>query len=357
MALVLVVDDSDTDRLYTRTILKAKGYDVIEALNGAEALVQVKQRPQAILLDVVMPIMDGFETLRALQADADAAYIPTLLMTSRDSSEDAVEGLRLGAHDFLQKPVDPTELEARVGAACRVATLYAQLRTRNEDLEMFARHAAHDIKSPLTVIRGYVQMLAGEWGPMTDDRRSDAAEKATLAVERTINLVSDTLALARQGTDAEAGAIADPAIVVKAVLDAAELQNTDIDVEGEWEPVAISPSALEAIVRNLIENASHYGRSDDGRLRLRIDSARVGPRVTIRLEDHGPGIDPSDADRIFEPFQRGDDAFSANPRSTGVGLAIVRRAAERWGGSVSLERGEAGGARFVVAIPAPPNLG
>ena len=139
-ATVLVADDSATVRALVRVELEASGYVVLEAEDGQSALTAAQAQPlDAILLDIEMPVMDGTQTIAALRADPATHDLPVVFLSSRSSGEDVVAALRLGAHDYLRKPLEPGELLARVHAAVEVSRLRAELRRRTEDLDRLSR--------------------------------------------------------------------------------------------------------------------------------------------------------------------------------------------------------------------------
>ena len=139
-ARVLVADDSATVRALVRLELEAAGYAVVEAEDGQQALEAARAGGlRAVLLDVEMPVLDGHATIAELKRDSRTAEVPVVFPTSRGTSEDVVEALRLGAHDYLRKPPEPAELLARVAAAIRVSGLREELRRRTEDLDRMSR--------------------------------------------------------------------------------------------------------------------------------------------------------------------------------------------------------------------------
>jgi diguanylate cyclase (GGDEF)-like protein len=139
-ARVLVADDSLVIRSVLRKQLEEYGHEVVEARDGVEALASVRARaPDIILLDVEMPNLDGHQVLAELQRDPVLAEIPVVFLTGRSTTADVVEGLRLGAHDYLAKPFEPAELLARVSAALRVKRLQDELRVRNAELDTLSR--------------------------------------------------------------------------------------------------------------------------------------------------------------------------------------------------------------------------
>jgi diguanylate cyclase (GGDEF)-like protein len=137
---ILVAEDSKVVRAVLRSHLEEQGYAVIEAEDGNAALDSCRTAaPDAVLLDIEMPGLDGYQVLAALKADPDLRDLPVVFLTGRTSTEDVVEGLRLGAHDYLKKPFEASELIARVSAAVRVKTLQDELRKSNVELSLISR--------------------------------------------------------------------------------------------------------------------------------------------------------------------------------------------------------------------------
>ena len=138
--VVLLVEDSAAIRALVRRMLVAGGHTVVEAARGADALAACReQQPDVVLLDVEMPEMSGWDVLAAMKADPALSDVPVVFLTGRSDTADMVDGLRLGAHDYLRKPCEPTELLARVQAAARVKRLQDELRQRNQELDLISR--------------------------------------------------------------------------------------------------------------------------------------------------------------------------------------------------------------------------
>jgi two-component system cell cycle response regulator len=142
---ILLAEDSGVIRAMVRKVLEAAGYSVVEAANGQLALeLCIESRPDVALLDVEMPVLDGRQLLLRLKSDPNLSHIPVIFLTSRTSTAEIVEGLRIGAHDYLRKPFEPAELIARVSAALRVARLQQELSKQNAVLSLLS------ITDPLT---------------------------------------------------------------------------------------------------------------------------------------------------------------------------------------------------------------
>jgi len=138
--LVLVAEDSLVIRALLREQLLADGYQVMEATDGEQALGMLRATPpDVVLLDIEMPVIGGFQVLAELKEDPQLRDIPVVFLTARDRTEDLVQALELGAHDYLRKPFESSELTARVRAAMRVKALQDELRVRNAELETMSR--------------------------------------------------------------------------------------------------------------------------------------------------------------------------------------------------------------------------
>jgi diguanylate cyclase (GGDEF)-like protein len=137
---ILIADDSMVVRAVLRRQLEADGHTVVEAVDGEEAIAACREyRPDVILLDVEMPVLDGHATLARLKSDPALKDIPVVFLTGRVDTADVVTGLRLGAHDYLRKPFEANELVARVSAALRTKALQDELRARNAELDRVSR--------------------------------------------------------------------------------------------------------------------------------------------------------------------------------------------------------------------------
>lgn len=347
---VLVIDDTATVRATMGALLRRRGYQAILAADAEEGMRLAKEcGPDVILLDIVMPVTDGIEMLQQLKLDADLAHIPVVFLSQKSSIDDIVRGLSLGGHDYLTKPAQPEEVVARVASAARVKQAADEVRARNDDLEAFSLRASHDLKSPLTVIRQAAGLLGNP--KLKEDMRAQMLEMIERNVQRADRLINDLLALARTSKPDGVAVVPDPEERVKDIVATLGAPDATIDVTGEWDAISMAASDFTSVMTNLIDNASHYGRSDDGALRLNVNARKLEFDLEIELSDRGRGVDPEDQAHIFEPFYRAADSTERNPLSSGVGLALVKRQVERNGGSIVLTSAAGEGARFTLRVP------
>jgi signal transduction histidine kinase len=352
--VILVADDDPRLRRLLRRIL-AEEFEVLEAADGAEAVtLTLAHRPSVVLLDLEMPELDGHGALLRIRAEPGLRTTPVLIVTgAATGGEDAADCLRDGAHDFVRKPFEEAELLARVRAAYRHKAFEDELRRRNDELETFASQAAHDLKSPLAGIMLITEVLAHpRLGDNEDLRRQIQDDIRTLA-ERGTQLVTDLLAVARQDwtSDLLLSSRVDAEGLVWSILEEAKLLDADVQVAGDWAKVRIPEGELRSVLTNLIGNASHYGRDDDGHLDLTVTASRLSGHLAVTVMDRGRGIPAPVADRVFDPFVTAADSLDRNPASTGLGLALVKRTVERRGGSVELVEGLSRGTAFRITVP------
>jgi two-component system sensor histidine kinase/response regulator len=357
--LVLLADHSPEGRDVLREALEAHGYALAEAEDGEQALAVAEEtRPDVILLDLDAPALHGREVLASLAQHRDLSTVPVVVLTAITDVDAVVDLLSHGAHDYLTKPFAPADLVARVSAALRIKQVNDELRRRNTQLSAFAWRASHDLKSPLAVIRGVAETLVLQGSRLDPPTRDDLLNRAARAADQAAKMVDDLLSLAKAGaapaTDPEL--TPDPEAVVRAAVDTLGVADADLHLAGsDWAPVAVPAPDLATIVARLVENAAWYGRSADGVLRLSLTAAVVLDTLELSVEDQGPGVAPGDVPHVFEPFHRGAGASARNPHATGIGLAVVRRILDRWGGRIELSSPPDRGATFRVVLPLGKN--
>ena len=361
--LVLVVDDEVRNRALLEELLTMRGFAVETAEDGETALARTRERPpDVVLLDVMMPRMNGFDVCRRLKGDAATAAIPVLLVTSLDAREDRLAGIGAGANDFLTKPIDTADLLLRVRNAVLTKRLYdreAEQRRQLEALEAardtLTHMIVHDIRSPLTGLHAYLGLLdrAAAEGALGDVL--EFARDAHALTARIGELVSQVLDVSRL----ESGHM--PLVLAQADLLAllrpavAELGPPPDGVEVAYDvpdrPVKVrcDRDLMARVVTNLVGNAYKF-TPKGGCVRLGVTT--VDSRVRLEIDDTGPGVPRELRDRIFEKFGQGELGRAATRRSSGLGLTFCKLAVEAHGGAIGVDDAPGSGARFWIDLPA-----
>ena len=361
--LVLVVDDEVRNRALLEELLTMRGFAVETAEDGETALARTRERPpDVVLLDVMMPRMNGFDVCRRLKGDAATAAIPVLLVTSLDAREDRLAGIGAGANDFLTKPIDTADLLLRVRNAVLTKRLYdreAEQRRQLEALEAardtLTHMIVHDIRSPLTGLHAYLGLLdrAAAEGALGDVL--EFARDAHALTARIGELVSQVLDVSRL----ESGHM--PLLLAQADLLAllrpavAELGPPPDGVEVAYDvpdrPVKVrcDRDLMARVVTNLVGNAYKF-TPKGGCVRLGVTTG--DSRVRLEIDDTGPGVPRELRDRIFEKFGQGELGRAATRRSSGLGLTFCKLAVEAHGGAIGVDDAPGSGARFWIDLPA-----
>lgn len=361
---ILIVDD---DRLNIRIlsgILKTQGYELATADSGERALETYPLcRPDLILLDVVMPGLNGFETCRRLKEAYGAGCAPIVFITAKNESDDVVEGFSAGGVDYLPKPFQAKEVLVRIRTHLRNQllteqqnTLVEQLSKANAAKNRFLGMAAHDLRNPLASIRGLAEFLRdGVVGELTPEQR-DLIETIHTASQSMLSMVNELLDVAtieagELKIDPHRHNIAD--LIEKAVyvanIDAAK-KRTRIDFQAPASATypLFDVAKMQQVIDNLLSNAVKY--SPPGSV-VTVELHGDKTHCSFGIKDQGPGIPDNERDRLFKDFGRLSVRPTGGEKSTGLGLAICRKIVEAHHGIVEANNLTGGGCEFRVTIP------
>lgn len=362
---ILVVDD---DRLNIRIlagILKGEGYTLVEANSGERALLAYADfLPDLVLLDVMMPGIDGFETCRRLNRTYGGNCAPVIFITAKNESDDLVEGLSAGGVDYLPKPFKAKEVLARIRSHLqnRILSeqrkqLVDQLSNANAAKNRFLGMAAHDLRNPLASIRGLAEFLReGAVGPLSVDQL-DLINTIHSASQSMLDLVNELLDVATIESGElkiyrEPHNLAD--LIAKSVamtnIEAAK-KNTRVTIEtrGLAPVLMLDAAKMRQVIDNLLSNAVKYSPPGSA-ITATIQSAPAHGTFGFAVQDQGPGIPDNERDKLFKDFSRLSAQPTAGEKSTGLGLAICRKIVEAHGGIITAENLPAGGCEFRVLL-------
>jgi signal transduction histidine kinase len=387
---LLLVDDL-AENIEVLAEYLADAYDLECALSGAEGLARVAQTPpDLILLDVMMPGVDGYAVCAALKSDPETREIPVIFVTAKNDAESESRALQAGAVDFIHKPVNRDVVRARVrmhldaqAKARELETLNAQLTELNADLErrvqertqalreaffiaeashrskhLFLANINHELRTPMNAILGLSELLARQ---VAEPRLQERVGKIRLACQRLLAIVNQIIDIA----DLQAGKVQLESIdfdlpallagVMERYRKAADAKGLELvlDVTPAL-PFSLvgDPVRLEQILENFLRNAITF--SAQGPILLRAGCTPVANGqwlVRFEVEDKGIGVDEKNRDLIFNVFEQVDDSNTRQNGGAGIGLAICKQLTELMGGTIGVDSVPNQGSTFWVAIP------
>ncbi|MFM6756461.1 MAG: response regulator, partial [Dolichospermum sp.] len=359
----LSVDDTKDNLILVEAILEDEGYDIDSVANGEAALKKVIELPpDLIILDVMMPGINGYEVTRRIRNNPEINYIPILLLTAFDESS-VVEGLDAGADDFIRKPFDTQELLARVRSLLRLKHSIDEQRKMTLQREDFVSRLTHDLRTPLVAADRMLNLFLQEVFCEISPKMKEAINMMIRSNQNLLEMVNNLLEVYRF----EAG---------KKSLNYESCDLTEIaaEVVGELSPLAVEKNLilqldthelnqtgnnngivngdrleLRRVFNNLIANAIKF--TDVGSIEVRIfqtlSPTNHSHQIIIEIQDTGYGIAAEDQETIFERFRQGRNKKSGS----GLGLHLSRCIIEAHGGKIELSSQVGKGSTFTVRLP------
>lgn len=312
---ILVVDDIATNVLLLKTILGKAGYRIVTATGGREALEKVEsESPDLILLDIMMPDMNGYEVIERLKADERFCRIPVIFLSALHDSENIVKGFKMGASDYVSKPFNHEELITRVAHHMFIAEAQRVIVRQNEELQatLASRDKmysviAHDLRSPI----GSLKMLFNTLLDSLDAERVGAGNLDMLRMgndiaEDTFSLLDNLL----KWTKCQTGrmhTVYQDVDLAEVVLFSSKISESVARTKGivvEYDipaPIHVrcDVDMVKTIVRNLLSNAIKY--SPEGGGKIIVSTAETPTHAVVRVRDFGVGIKPEDLNKVLDP--------------------------------------------------------
>ncbi len=360
---ILAVDDTVDNLILLQTMLEVEGYKVDLVSDGANALKQIiKSPPDIILLDVMMPGMDGYEVTRRIRTHPEIQYIPILLLTAHIEVS-VVEGLDAGADDFIRKPFDQDELLARVRSLLRLKHSIDEQQKMAKMREDFVSRLTHDLRTPLVAADRMLNLFEQETFCKISPEMKEAIAAMIRSNQNLLEMVNNLLEVYRF----EAGK-------KTMQLDSCNMQQIVEEVAQELSPLAIEKGLtvevdtnaldeigdsagtvmgdkleLRRVISNLIGNAIKF--TDTGGVNIRISEPPTSQKdkawVVIDVKDTGYGIAPDDQAFVFERFRQGKNKRAGS----GLGLHLSQRIIESHKGKIQVSSELGKGSLFTVCLP------
>jgi signal transduction histidine kinase len=369
---ILVVDDEELNVKFLNTFLTRKGYTVAVADTGVKALTRIQESlPDVVLLDAMMPEMDGFEVCRRLRADSRTRMLPVIMVTALHSVEDEVRALDAGADDFLSKPINNLELIARLRSLLRIKDLHDLLHVSKEEVDAKNRELielqglrdtltqmiVHDLKNPLTGIMGCTELLQMTPENLTEKQIS-IIKKMEESAATILKMITEMLDISRM--EEKKLVLRREAFHISEVIDAnvnelavmmMKSGVTASTIIGDGVPsVHADRDLISRVVANLIHNAikhSHRG----GTIAISGEFRPDGNELEVSVKDQGEGIAEEYRDKIFEKFAQADLKKLGLKTDRGLGLTFCKLAIEAHGGKIWVESQVGEGSEFKFRLP------
>jgi len=345
---ILIVDDAvDTVDLLTKRF-RAEGYDTAEAFNGEEALRKVAEYgPDLVVLDVMMPVMDGYEVCRRLKADEETKYIPILMLTAKGEVEHKVKGLDIGADDYMAKPFDYKELSARVRSLLSIKATHEKkvVEEKTGALEQMMEQVAHEIRNPLTSIGGFARKVFSKLPEGDPNKRymqiiiEDVAVLESM-IKQLIELKAMSISMKEPSNIndiiKDSLKVFEQDLVQKAV-------KMEIALREDLPTIVADKKLLKRAFCNLIKNAVEA--MEGGTKELKILSRMNGNSLAVEITDTGKGISQDKIKNIFDPM------VTSKVYGPGLGLTFALKIIQDHKGSISVESEPQKGTTFTIKFP------
>lgn len=364
---ILVVDDVAANVRLLQGILTIEGFEVDPAMNGEAALEFSRNAPDVILLDVMMPDMDGFEVCRRLRMVPATAHTPIVMVTALHETADRVRAIEAGADDFLTKPVDAVEVVARVRSLVQakrdrdaLEQALADLRRAEAMRDSLAQMLVHDLRTPLTSMLAATEMLRTYYSASLDETQRELVMMCSNGCTQMMALVNELLDVAKMESG-QLQLMRVPVEIGKAIEESfdqvrAIATSNDVILESDiapgLAPVEADGALLRRVLVNLLGNALKFSpRYESVRLSARYDGDDA---LLLGVHDRGPGIPPEYRERIFDKWGQMEVRQEGEKYSSGLGLTFCRLAIEAHGGEIwvdSSENEQETGSVFYIRLP------
>lgn len=359
-ARILVVDDQEANVRVLGTMLGQLGFAIVPVTSGEQALRSLAtRRVDLILLDALMPGMDGFEVCRRIRELTPLAEIPIIFLSAADDKTFIVRALEAGAIDYVTKPFNQAELVSRVRTHLALKQARDRLQQLAEDKDELLGILAHDLKNHLGGMQMSAQLVHDRARGLGDPRLQRMCANILDASNQMFSFVQEFLANAAAdrgfAVALEAVSLTDSAsAALKRYGEAARRKAITFheDLSAEAPLVLADRGALDQVIDNLVSNAVKFSPPDKS-IWVSVHALADG-QVECRVRDEGPGCDAQDLAQMFTRYRRLTARPTAGEPSTGLGLSIAKRHTDAMNGTLHCESEPGQGATFVLRLPAAP---
>ena len=361
---LLVVDDVQTNVLLLKALLGKEGYGILVANNGQEALEVIRnENPDLILLDVMMPGMDGFEVAERLKSEEFRCEIPIIFLTALDDTQSIVNGFKLGAGDFISKPFRKEELMVRIKHQLSLVAARRIIEEKNEELrktiagrDKMYSVIAHDLRSPMASMKMLLNtiMMSVEKDKIDPDI-FDMLEMSNKTSEEVFSLLDNLLKWTKSQLGKltviprklDISGLADGVVeVMNSVAEVKHIKLIRTDHESFF--VYVDIEMIKSILRNLISNAVKFSNPDS---EIKVGIKAEDGKVIVSVTDSGKGIKKEDQHKLLKDSTHFTTYGTNSEEGSGLGLLLCRDFARKNGGELWFESEENLGSVFSFSLP------
>ncbi len=353
---ILIVDDVPKNIQLAGSILQRQDYNIFFANNGETALNLAQTNAfDLILLDIMMPGMDGFEVCEQLKKDPNTREIPVIFLTAKTDTESTIKGFDIGAVDYVTKPFNEKELLARVRTHLELRAARESLREANVTKDKFFSIIAHDMKNPFNALLGLSKLLLNNFDVFDEDKKKYFIQNIYQSSDQGYKLLENLLDWSRMQTGKM---VCQPALIdlytyvfETMTLLKAGAANKKITLHsevGEGTAIYADPNMVTMVIRNLVSNAIKF--TEEGG-EVRIVSETDGDYVQVTVSDTGLGIKEKNVEKLFRIDAHHSTLGTAQEAGTGLGLILCREFVLRNGGKIWVESEFGKGSKFIFTLP------
>jgi signal transduction histidine kinase len=361
-SVVLIVDDNPTNIKVVAENIKTENIDIAVAMNGKKALSIARNiKPDLILLDIMMPEMDGYEVCQILKEDETTKDIPIIFLTAKTGTDSIVKGFELGAVDYIPKPFNSAELIQRVKTHLKIQHYRNKINKDKENLEKlniekneFLGITAHDLKNPIFGIQMLAKLII-EDDTLTPEENREFIHDIINSCDRMIDIITKLLDLnaIESGKVKIYVEVCDLNDIAKNIIDQyqnkAKNKNINVIFESSSDGIGIVDQfALMQILDNLISNALKFSPFNKN---IHVILWDDNGKIFVEIKDEGPGMNENDIKHLFKKFSKLSARPTGGENSTGLGLSIVKRYIDAMNGNINVVSNVGQGTSFIISFP------
>ena len=368
---ILIVEDNQENIDLLVHFLRPKKYEIISVMDGAKGLEAAKtEKPDIILLDIMLPKMDGFEVCEKLKKDKETQFIPIIMITALKDLKDKIRSLEAGADDFITKPFENVELLARVRSLLRLKEYHDRLEHTNEQLEEKNKSLTrmddfkeelinlivHDMKNPLFVIQGNLQMMKMSMANVSTEFLNKYTSRIERSAHQLLRMVVNLLDISRleEGTMVLKRDMCDINEIIAEIVDRINEypenkgKNIVVNLDSDVTQMIFDKSVIERVVENMI-NFATSNVSEDGKVVIETQTLNDG-MLQFTIHDNGTQIPEKYREKIFEKFSQAEIKNEGYRVERALGLTFCKLAIEAHNGKMWLDENIKVGNRFVLEL-------